>query len=158
MKAKERMCRPRTPSNALVRDQPSMRMALYDRTRNSLWDAQLWLSSEIPSSGWPNIPCCASSAAVVGSHTAFVHLYGGLIPTLLREPSEVRFTLRFEGGQVNGARLALTQYHARGIQWMIDPKMYPIHKSNASGEVIAPTRLLAESPNCWRLPGARGLL
>lgn len=85
--------------------------------------------------------------AVVESHTSFVHLYAAVVRRLVAAPEDVQFFLRFDDAQIGGRRLALSQYYPRGIEWIDNPPLYPVHSVQATSEVALPTAQLLSNPD-----------
>lgn len=100
-----------------------------------------WGGQNLSMRGWLN------PVAVVESHVSFVSLYAALVPHFLRPPDQIRFTLRFENGLIDGARLALTRYYTNGIRRVHAPTLYPIHDPNASAVVESHAALLLARPD-----------
>ncbi len=85
--------------------------------------------------------------AVVEVHASFVHLYARIYSWFVQPPKSVLFTLRFAGAEVEGRRLAMTEYYKHGVAQVFDPELFPIHDTDATAEHTVGANRLIERPN-----------
>lgn len=72
--------------------------------------------------------------AVVESHASFIALYARIVSYLESPPSKVALSMRFNGTEILGSRLALTQ-NLPGGHYVIEPEPYPLADVDASTEI-----------------------